>query len=55
MAKGMSIDTLYFIGLIFISIASGFNGGLDSLFYTFGTGVFGYIALKIIAKYLGWK
>jgi hypothetical protein len=48
----ISIDTLYFIALFLISLASLFNGGFGSFFSILGSGIFAYIVIKIIFKYL---
>jgi len=53
MAKGISIDTLYFIAIILLAISSLFNSGFGACFSTLASGIFGYIGLKLITKFLG--
>ena len=52
MAKGISVDTLYFIAIILLAISSLFNSGFGACFSTLASGIFGYIGLKLVMKFL---
>lgn len=52
MAKGINMDTLYFIAIILLAVASLLNSGLSACLSTLASGIFGYIIIKLISKYL---
>jgi len=51
--KGISLDVLYFIGVLLLAISSLLNGGFGAFFYTLATGVFAYIGIKLAYRLFG--
>jgi hypothetical protein len=50
---GISLDILYFVAVILLSLSSLFNSGFGAFFSSLASGVFGYIIIKIVVAWLG--